>query len=54
MTAASDIYEDAEPELARARLLTLAAGGDHEAEFYLGHLAEEGALTTLTIRIPDE
>jgi TPR repeat protein len=43
MTSAADIYYDSEPELARVQLFTLAAGGDHEAEFYLGHLAEEGS-----------
>lgn len=43
MTSAADIYYDADPELARVQLLSLAAGGDHQAEFYLGHLAEEGS-----------
>jgi TPR repeat protein len=43
MTAAEDIYYDADPEEAREQLLELAGGGDHEAEFYLGHLAEESS-----------
>ena len=43
MTSAADIFYDADPEMARVQLLSLAAGGDHEAEFYLGHLAEEGS-----------
>jgi TPR repeat protein len=43
MTSAADSYHDSEPESARVQLLTLAADGDHEAEFYLGHLAEEGS-----------
>ena len=41
VTAAEDIYHDLEPEEARGRLLELAESGDHEAEFYLGHLADE-------------
>lgn len=43
MTTAEDVYYDADPEEARELLLQLAAGGDHEAEFYLGHLAEESS-----------
>lgn len=43
MTAAEDIYYDDDPEEARAQLLELAARGDHEAEFYLGHLADESS-----------
>jgi ribosomal protein S18 acetylase RimI-like enzyme len=38
-----DIYESLleDPDEARTRLLALAAQGNHEAEFYLGHLADE-------------
>jgi hypothetical protein len=43
VTAAEDIYYDLAPEEARERLLELAASGDHEAEFYLGHLADESS-----------
>lgn len=43
MTAAEDIYYDLAPEEARERLLELAGDGDHEAEFYLGHLADESS-----------
>lgn len=41
MTAAEDIYYDLDPAEARKQLLELVARGDHEAEFYLGHLADE-------------
>jgi TPR repeat protein len=41
VTAAEDIYYDLPPEEAEERLLELAERGDHEAEFYLGHLADE-------------
>lgn len=43
MTVAEDIFYDAESGVARHLLLELAAQGDHEAEFYLGHLAEEAS-----------
>lgn len=43
MTAAENIYYDADPEEAHVQLLELATNGDHEAEFYLGHLEEEGS-----------
>lgn len=43
MTAAEDIYYDQAPDEARKRLLELAEIGDHEAEFYLGHLADEAS-----------
>jgi TPR repeat protein len=43
MTATESIYYDADPEEARLQLLELAASGDHEAEFYLGHLEEESS-----------
>ncbi len=43
MTAAEDIYYDLPPEEARQRLIELAGRGDHEAEFYLGHLADENS-----------
>jgi TPR repeat protein len=36
-----DIYYDLDAADARVKLLELAATGDHEAEFYLGHLADE-------------
>jgi TPR repeat protein len=39
--SAEDIYLDEDPEVARALLLERAAFGDPDAEFYLGHLAEE-------------
>jgi TPR repeat protein len=39
--SAEDIYLDEEPEVARSLLLQRAASGDPDAEFYLGHLAEE-------------
>lgn len=43
MTASEDIYYDVDPEQAREQLLALAGRGDHEAEFYLGHLADESS-----------
>jgi TPR repeat protein len=43
VTAAEDIYHDVDPGAAREQLLELAEGGDHEAEFYLGHLADESS-----------
>lgn len=43
VTAAEDIYYDMDPDAARERLLELAERGDHEAEFYLGHLADESS-----------
>jgi len=43
VTSAKDLYYDLAPEEARERLLELARGGDHEAEFYLGHLADESS-----------
>jgi len=36
-----DIYYDLDAAEARERLLALALAGDHQAEFYLGHLADE-------------
>jgi uncharacterized protein len=36
-----DIYYDLDAAEAREQLLALALSGDHEAEFYLGHLAGE-------------
>jgi hypothetical protein len=41
--SAEDIYEEEAPDIARERLLERAAEGDHDAEFYLGHLAEEAS-----------
>lgn len=41
MAVAEDIYHDLEPAQAREKLLELALREDHEAEFYLGHLADE-------------
>jgi TPR repeat protein len=41
--SAEDIYHDESPEAARELLLKLAATGDHDAEFYLGHLADESS-----------
>jgi TPR repeat protein len=38
---AEDIYYDSTPIEAWELLSVLAAEGDHEAEFYLGHLSEE-------------
>lgn len=43
MTSAEDIYYEADPDVARVQLLELADRGNHEAEFYLGHLAEEAS-----------
>lgn len=43
MTVAEEIFYDEEPAAAHRLLLELAAQGDHEAEFYLGHLAEEAS-----------
>jgi TPR repeat protein len=43
MTSAEDIYFDLEPELANLKLLELAAAGNHDAEFYLGHIADEAS-----------
>jgi TPR repeat protein len=43
MTAAEDSYYDSDPDVARVQLLELADRGDHDAEFYLGHLAEEAS-----------
>lgn len=36
-----DIYNDLDPAEAREQLFALALAGDHQAEFYLGHLADE-------------
>lgn len=36
-----DIYYELEPAEAREQLLAIASDGDHQAEFYLGHLADE-------------
>ena len=44
VTAAEDIYYDLAPEEAQERLLELAGSGNHEAEFYLGHLADESSI----------
>ena len=41
--SAEDIYHDESPEAARKLLLELASAGDHDAEFHLGHLADESS-----------
>jgi TPR repeat protein len=41
--SAENIYNDVSPESANELLLQLAASGDHDAEFYLGHLADESS-----------
>jgi TPR repeat protein len=43
VTTAEDIYHDLPPEEAMEQLQELARKGDHEAEFYLGHLADESS-----------
>jgi len=38
-----DIYYDLDAAEAHEQLLALALAGDHEAEFYMGHLADEAS-----------
>ena len=43
MRSFEEIYDDEPPEVARMLLLPHAEGGDPIAQFYLGHLCDEGS-----------